>query len=752
MHRSSTHPNPRDRALRALALLAVALVALVAALRLAPAAAAADGITVRDPLSFAVDPELRPQVDSTETPDRPDRAPVAAVSDSFGNKGDFIADELVVVTNDERELDELLARRHGEVLKTLDAARHGIDGLKRIFLVRIDPDTADPESLARNIGRLRPELRGAQYVSSKEGLGLLAAAAEEQATGVEAGINGLGYGQIVRTRTTSEAPFSGNPFTWNHLCKAGFPGAGTCAQNTKVAEAWNVLTRAGRFPLLNPVRMAILDAGFTNGDPGWPGVIAQNTTGANPNPCSGGGACPFHGHNVTSTALSLVDDSYGAAGVAGRVAAPIIEPSGDMVTTLASLYDAAGHGARIANMSFTGTLVASVAAGTGWFDTAVQGVRNSGVTLFAAAGNDAKDVDVVHCFFTCWEAEFFWPCETTGVLCVGALGTSTRVEAGFSNFGTGGLDPGNSVDLWAPGSGIRVNLDPSSPGFSTNPNGVQLVSGTSFASPFAAGVAGLILAADPALGVNAVQNILLGSAQPATITASKTNGTTQLYPDAEAAVVAALGGNAPPDIQITSPATGSSKPRGLVHAVASATDDAGPPTVTWFVDGVPFDLGPQVDLGTWFLGFGPHIVTAKASDGTFTVDDAGGGVIVTLTNNAPTVSISRPTSGQTFVIPTFIPPGSTAQNVCLVAASSDVNNNPAQLTDAQVKWTVDGSPVATGHNTYFDARALAYGSHTVTVTGTDDGGLSASASTTIDITQPAGLTSGGSTGLKPTCN
>src|SRR5439155_19512863 len=143
-----------------------------------------------------------------------------------------------------------------------------------------------------------------------------------------------------------------------------------------------------------------------------------------------------------------------------------------------------------------------------------------------ADGNQGKNLDVVNCLFSaCWEAEYFWPCETPGVLCVGALGANSRGEAGFSNFGTGGLRPADSVDLWAPGSLINVGLDPSDPAFATNPNGFKTVSGTSFSSPFAAGVAALILAANPALPGGTVESILLGTAQVAAITPAKANGT-----------------------------------------------------------------------------------------------------------------------------------------------------------------------------------------------------------------------------------
>src|SRR5439155_21603918 len=288
-------------------------------------------------------------------------------------------------------------------------------------------------ALVEDVGRLLPDAHGAQRVSSDAGLGVLAAAASESVRGLDVGVNWISYGATVRTRSTQEAPGSGNPFGWPYLCKG-------CVQSTNVAEAWNVLARAGRNPLTSsPVPLAIIDSGFTNGYPDWPAVIAQKTSGPNPTPC-GGSPCPWHGNAVTETALALTDDRFGTAGVAGRVAAPIIEPAGNMFTIATSLVDARLAGARIANMSFSGTIPFAGTAFTNWFDTLVRGVRMSGMVLFAAAGNDGKNVDVVNCFFSaCWEAEYFWPCETPGVLCVGALGANSRGEAGFSNFGTGGL-------------------------------------------------------------------------------------------------------------------------------------------------------------------------------------------------------------------------------------------------------------------------------------------------------------------------
>jgi serine protease len=713
----------------------IALGILVATIAIArPASAAAEPTRVTEPLTVAVDRTVRPRAESLAAGTGRDGAvPVAALADTFGNQGEFIADELIVASADRDALDRILERWHGTVLKTVEPGRAEIHAAPR-HLVRIDTDTVATDTLVRDLGHLEPDVRGAQRVSTDQGLALLAAAARAGVEGLDVDLNWLGEEHTIRTRTTTEVAGAPNPFTQPDLCEIGKAGAtvSTCLQSISVGEAWSLLARSGRLPVAAPLRMAIIDGGFpAGGDPDWPPIIAQTTSGPNPLLCSGGLSCPFHGHNVTSTAMDLVDNNLGYAGIAGLVASPIQLPAGiavmpDVFTVTSSLNIAVATGARVVNMSFGGMVPAAGAAFAGGFDLFVQSVRAKGIVLFASAGNAGQDVDVVHCAIFCWEAEYAWPCETTGVLCIGGLDFNSRADFPLSNFGRGGLDPGNSVDVWAPFF-VRVGLDPSDPGF---PNGTKLFTGTSAASPFAAGVAALIWAGSPSLTAAQVEGVLLGTASLSSVTSSRSKPSGELMVDAEAGVLGALGGNAPPEISIVKPASGSVFPRGLVHVEANATDDGGTPTVVWFVDGKAVDTGMTANLWLFDRSFGSHKITAVAQDGTFSTPDADGGIKVQLTNQAPTVSIVGPTSGQNF---SPISSPTKPSLICLEGKSSDANFANGSLPESNVAWEIDGTFVASGHRATIDAPSLGVGTHTIRFAGTDDGGLVAAATVTVTV-------------------
>lgn len=158
--------------------------------------------------------------------------------------------------------------------------------------------------------------------------------------------------------------------------------------------------------------------------------------------------------------------------------------SGGTDAAVEAVLYAVSKGARLINASWGGYQHSQA------LQDALQYATDEGILIVAAAGNNALDSD----------REFFYPASypVDGVLAVASSEARGRLSS-FSNFGR------FSVDVVAPGSEI----------YSTIPqDGYARKSGTSMASPFVAGVAGLLLSMDSSLSPRQLKNALMNATTP----------------------------------------------------------------------------------------------------------------------------------------------------------------------------------------------------------------------------------------------
>jgi subtilisin family serine protease len=211
-----------------------------------------------------------------------------------------------------------------------------------------------------------------------------------------------------------------------------------------------------------------------------------------------------HGTHVAGTIGAQGDNGAGVAGINWQIqlmAVKLFEGNSyvgpDAVAE--ALQYAERHGARVSNNSYAGeaspTLQTAIQQAATWNYGQGQGV---GMVFVAAAGNFAMNNDT----YPVYPANYASP----NVLSVAATDVNGKL-ASFSDYGA------TTVDVGAPG----VDILSTTPGKSYG-----LASGTSMATPHAAGVAALLLAQNPTWNADQVVSRIIASATPASTLAGKT--------------------------------------------------------------------------------------------------------------------------------------------------------------------------------------------------------------------------------------
>jgi large repetitive protein len=382
------------------------------------------------------------------------------------------------------------------------------------LIVRFAPGVDAPDRAAARVEadvdfeRSLP-LRGVQLVTAEPGQSVPAAVAElERSADVVYAEPNL----IRRAQATPNDPFF--PDLWG-LHNTGTP-SGTPDADIDAPEAWDLATGSPN------VVVGVVDSGVdvTHPDlssviwanPGESGGLASNGLDDDDNGLTDDWRgwdwvdddnLPAdeadHGTHVSGTIAASGNNATGVTGVSwdSRVM-PLRMLNADGDGTVADLilaYAYAGaKGAQIVNASLGGADPSNAE---------LDAIQASPNTLFVvAAGNGGADgvgdnVDVAP----------EYPCAyaAANIVCVAASNRNDGL-ASFSNFGS------TSVDLAAPGVQTR----------STVPGGYSLSSGTSMATPHAAGVAALIWSLKPGASVAGVKAALLDGTDSKTAFAGRT--------------------------------------------------------------------------------------------------------------------------------------------------------------------------------------------------------------------------------------
>ena len=454
-------------------------------------------------------------------------------------------------------------------------------------------------------------------------------------------------------------------YAW-HLPKIGAP------------SAWDFSQGDG-------VTVAVVDSGI---DPTHPDLVAHLVPGHNM-VSDNTDTSDVNGHGTLIAGVIGADtnNGVGTAGVGWNVNLMPVRVSETVAngtttgTIAAGIIWAADHGARIANVSYE-------VNDSGIVTAAAQYMRSLGGVVIIPSGNTGADAGI----------------DNPDLIAVAATDEYDAVPV-WSSYG-------DLVDLAAPGLHIVTT---------TNGGSYMSTSGTSFAAPVVAGVAALMLAANPDLTPAAIEQILEDSADDiGTPGRDQYSGAGRV--NAAAAVQMALAWTAAPadtqapSVAISSPAVGA-QVSGAVVVQITASDNVGVTAVKLYAGstliGTATAVPYAISLNTNVYANGALQLTARAYDAAGN-EALGAALDVTVDNVAqdaiaPTAAITAPTANKTV---------SGTVSVKSIAADN--------VAVATMTLYVDNVQLCTGTSTALDcswnATAATRGTHVIKLTATDTSG------------------------------
>lgn len=369
-------------------------------------------------------------------------------------------------------------------------------------------------------------------------------------------------------------------YDWSTHTHTG-PEVGTPGFDGNVEAAWDALGGFGS----SSVIIGIIDSGVDVDHPDLD-LVAGYDYGDNDSNPDDNSSQAGHGTACAGVAAAIADNGIGVAGVAGGskvMPLKVADSQGSMYFSAIqnALYHAADNGANIASMSL-GAAISSDAA----TDDALQYAYNAGVTLLAATGNENNST-------------ISYPAINQYVIAIGAASpcdgrkrsssSATEVNSGVStdpngyscdgerwwgsNYGSTTQDAAGAVDVIAPTILPATDIGGSG-GYDSGDYSLTF-NGTSCATPFAAGVAGLILSANPSFTPAQVRQQMVDTADDV-VNIESTTGWDRYSGYGMINAGAALGGNiapqadangpysADPGVSINFSSAGSSDPDGSI--------------------------------------------------------------------------------------------------------------------------------------------------------------------------------------------
>ncbi|GIJ38867.1 S8 family peptidase [Micromonospora andamanensis] len=335
----------------------------------------------------------------------------------------------------------------------------------------------------------------------------------------------------------------------------------------------------------------VIDTGIrtTHSDFGGRATWGTNTVDSNNTDCNG------HGTHVAGT---VGGSAYGVAKATRLVAVKVLNCSGSGTNAgvIAGIDWVTANAVKpaVANMSLGGGASTSV-------DNAVINSINSGITYAVAAGNgNALGQRQNACNYS--------PARAAAAITVGAT-QSNDAAASFSNFGT-------CVDILAPGVSITS-------GWHTSDTATNTISGTSMASPHVAGVAALVLSANPSWTPQQVRDYLVNNSTPNVISNVGTGTPNQL--------LYVVNGSTPPptnDFSVSvSPTSGSVAAGSSASAtVSTATTNGSAQSVSLSASGLPSGATASFSPATVTSGGSSTLTistSASTPAGTYSVTVTG---------------------------------------------------------------------------------------------------------------------------------